>query len=244
MGLLRVPVADRLLAAVAKATTGLQATTANQPLAPRVNTTDPTSTLMPSKYGGYDQNHNIQALATGKQFIVAIGAHQSSNDKQALHGLVTAGRANLDAAGITDPIGAALFDSGYASAANFTTDLPVNLLLVAIHKEHKQTSRTSPTTTSGGDDTSTSSDTSNTSSSSSSSSSSGDHASDGDNSSGSGVPDGWQQMADRLTLSLRSIADMEGISSDPGLHLVTGSGRGKGVRLIRSGEMTVVGSRR
>jgi pilus assembly protein CpaB len=53
-----------------------------------------------------------------------------------------------------------------------------------------------------------------------------------------------QQMADRLTLSLRSIADMEGDSADPGLHLVTGSGRGKGVRLIRSGEMTVVGSRR
>lgn len=127
--------------ALDKATRRAQATAANPPLAPRVNTTDPTSTLMPSKRGGFGQHHNIQALANAKQLVIAIGTHPSSNDKQALTGLLTDGRSNLDAAGITDPIGTALFDSGYASAANFTAELPVETLLVAVEKEARQTGR-------------------------------------------------------------------------------------------------------
>jgi transposase len=127
--------------ALATATARAEKTAANPPLAPRVNTTDPTSTLMPSKRGGFGQHHNIQALANPKQLVIAIGTHPSSNDKQALTSLLAAGRANLDAAGITDPIGVALFDSGYASAANFTADLPVEQLLVAVEKEARQTGR-------------------------------------------------------------------------------------------------------
>jgi len=50
-------------------------------------------------------------------------------------------RADLDKAGIADPIGTALFDSGYASKANFEADLPVGALLVAIEKEARQTGR-------------------------------------------------------------------------------------------------------
>ncbi|WP_309085964.1 Flp pilus assembly protein CpaB [Chelativorans sp.] len=53
-----------------------------------------------------------------------------------------------------------------------------------------------------------------------------------------------QQMADRLTLSLRSIADTSQAPADPGLYLVTGKGRGNSVRLIKSGEVSVVGTRR
>lgn len=127
--------------ALETATARAEATAANPPAAGRVNTTDPTSRIMPGKNAGFDQRHNVQALACTNQFIIAIGTHDSSNDKQALTVLLRQGRANLDDAGITDPIGTALFDAGYASAANFTADLPVDLLLVAVEKEARQTGR-------------------------------------------------------------------------------------------------------
>jgi transposase len=115
-----------------KATTRAQATAANPP-AGKVNTTDPTSAIMPSKHGGYDQNHNVQAIAGRDQLILAIGAHPNATDTGALPTLVHQARTNLDAAAITTPIGVALFDGGYASEANFTTDLPLTQLLVAVH---------------------------------------------------------------------------------------------------------------
>jgi transposase len=127
--------------ALATATARAKATAASRPTTTRVNTTDPASKIMPGKHDGFDQRHNVQALACANQFIIAITTHSSSNDKQALVPLLRHARANLDAAGITNPIGTALFDAGYASEANFTADLPVNLLLVAVEKEARQTER-------------------------------------------------------------------------------------------------------
>lgn len=123
------------------ATARAAATAAKRPTTSRVNTTDPASAIMPGKHDGYDQRHNVQALACRNQFVIAIGTHLSSNDKRALVDLLLHGRANLDAAGITDPIGTALFDSGYASEANFTADLPVKRLLVSVTNEAAQTGR-------------------------------------------------------------------------------------------------------
>ncbi len=110
-------------------------TAATPPSAGTVNITDPTSAIMPGKHGGYDQAHNVQATACASQVILAIARHDSSNDKQALTDLLTATRANLDAAAITTGIGIALFDNGYAGEANFTADLPVATLLVAVTGE-------------------------------------------------------------------------------------------------------------
>jgi hypothetical protein len=123
------------------ATARAEATAAKRPTTNRINTTDPTSAIMPGKHDGYDQRHNVQALACRNQFVIAIGTHPSCNDKQAMVDLLLKGRANLDAAGITDPIRTALFDSGYASEANFTADLPVDLLLVSVTNEAAQTGR-------------------------------------------------------------------------------------------------------
>jgi transposase len=93
-----------------------------------VNTTDWTSRIMPLKKGGFDQLFNVQALATaGKQVIVAIMRHDNPADTEALHPLLDAGRAVLDAAGITAPIGKAAFDAGYASDANFTAEAGAEL---------------------------------------------------------------------------------------------------------------------
>jgi transposase len=129
--------------ALATATARAEATAANRPTTARVNTTDPHSRIMPGKHDGFDQRHNVQVLACASQIILAIGTHDNANDKRALTNLVRDARANLDAAGITDAIVAALFDSGYASEDNIEAeaDLPVDLLLISVTKEARQTGR-------------------------------------------------------------------------------------------------------
>jgi transposase len=106
----------------------------------KINTTDPSSKMMQAKNGGFGQLHNVQALAGRRQVIYAIGAHPSPVDVAALHPLLEKGRATLDAAGIGEPMSKILFDAGYASDANFTTDCEGELY-VAVTKEARQTGR-------------------------------------------------------------------------------------------------------
>lgn len=128
--------------ALATATARAQASaTAVPPTTTKINTTDPGSRIMPGKHQGFDQRYNVQVLACTSQLILAIELHDSPNDKRALVGLLHAARANLDAAGITGPLGTALFDAGYASEENFTADVPVDQLLVAVEREARQTQR-------------------------------------------------------------------------------------------------------
>ena len=53
-----------------------------------------------------------------------------------------------------------------------------------------------------------------------------------------------QQMADRLTLSLRSIADAQEAADGEADYLVSGNGKRGTVRLIKSGEVSEVGARK
>jgi pilus assembly protein CpaB len=53
-----------------------------------------------------------------------------------------------------------------------------------------------------------------------------------------------QQMADRLTLALRSITDTQEKNLDEADYLVSGNGRRGTVRLIKSGEVSEVGARK
>lgn len=53
-----------------------------------------------------------------------------------------------------------------------------------------------------------------------------------------------QQMADRLTLSLRSIADAQDKPDSEADYLVSGNGKRGTVRLIKSGEVSEVGARK
>jgi hypothetical protein len=89
---------------------------------------------MPLKKGGFDQLYNLQALAGRRQ---VIATHDSTAGTYALHPLLAAAAANLAAAGITDPIGKALFDAGYAAGANFTAPCPADLY-VAVTRESVQ----------------------------------------------------------------------------------------------------------
>jgi transposase len=113
------------------------AVAAAPPRPPKANVTDPASRVMPLKKGGFDQLYNLQALAGQRQVIFAIGTHDSTVDTGALHPLLAAGAANLAAAGITDTIGKALFDAGYASEANFTAGCGAELY-VAVTRESVQ----------------------------------------------------------------------------------------------------------
>lgn len=53
-----------------------------------------------------------------------------------------------------------------------------------------------------------------------------------------------QQMADRLTLALRSVTDTQEKNLEEADYLVTGNGKRGTVRLIRSGEVSEVGARK
>jgi hypothetical protein len=92
---------------------------------------------MPLKKGGFDQLHNMQALAGRRQVVFAIGTHDSPADTTALHPLLAAAAANLAAAGITEPIGAAAFDAGYASGHNLTAPCDADLY-IAVARESRQ----------------------------------------------------------------------------------------------------------
>jgi transposase len=135
-----------LRAALARARAGHEAARA-QAAAPagdpgaKVNTADPASRVMPLKKGGFDQLHNVQALATARtQVILAVTRHPSPVDVQALQPLLEEARRVLRAAGIAGEISSALFDAGYASDANFTAGIP-ETLYVAVTREARQTGR-------------------------------------------------------------------------------------------------------
>jgi len=104
---------------------------------PKANTTDLASRVMPLKKGGYDQLYNLQALAGRRQVIFAIGTHPASTDTTALHPLLREAAANLAVAGITERIGKALFDAGYASGDNFTAPCDAELY-IAVARESRQ----------------------------------------------------------------------------------------------------------
>jgi transposase len=107
----------------------------------KVNPTDPSSRVMLLKKGGFDQLHNVQALAVAKtQVILAVTRHPSPVDVRALQPLLDESRRVLGAAGIAGQIGKALFDAGYASDANFTAAIP-EALYVAVTREARQTGR-------------------------------------------------------------------------------------------------------
>lgn len=138
----RAPAVRDARAALAKAEEAVRRTRSDpaRDALPKANTTDPRSRVQPAKTGGYLQGYNMQALANTDQVILAIGRHDNPIDVGACHPLLRSARTNLDAAHVTETIGKALFDAGYASTDNFTTPGEADLY-VAVHHEAAQTGR-------------------------------------------------------------------------------------------------------
>jgi hypothetical protein len=84
----------------------------------QINFTDPESRIMPVANKGWDQCGNAQAVANEAQIILAADVTDQANDKRQAVPMMDQARANLDAAGVSQAIGAGLMDSGYYSEAN------------------------------------------------------------------------------------------------------------------------------
>ena len=67
---------------------------------------------------GWDQCGNAQAVANEDQIILAADVTDQANDKRQAVPMVDQTLENLEAAGVEQPIGAAVIDSGYYSEAN------------------------------------------------------------------------------------------------------------------------------
>ena len=83
----------------------------------RTNLTDPDSRVMHVS-GGFAQAYNGQAVVTADQVIIEAEVVPAAVDFDAFHPLLDQARANLDEAGVADPIRAVTADAGYSSAKN------------------------------------------------------------------------------------------------------------------------------
>src|SRR6478736_5024124 len=84
----------------------------------QINFTDPESRIMRASNKGWDQCGNAQAVTNEHQVILAADVTDQANDVRQLVPMVDQARANLDAAGVTEAIKAALGDAGYYSEQN------------------------------------------------------------------------------------------------------------------------------
>lgn len=93
----------------------------------RVNTTDPDSRIMKTATG-WVQGYNAQAAVNEDGIVLAAEVVQDLNDVGQCQPMMTRTRTNLDAIGITEPVGVMLFDAGYLSEANLTAEGPDRLI--------------------------------------------------------------------------------------------------------------------
>jgi hypothetical protein len=84
----------------------------------QINFTDPESRIMPASNKGWDQCGNAQAVTNEAQIILAADVTDQANDKRQAVPMMDQARENLDAAGVSQAIGAGLMDSGYYSETN------------------------------------------------------------------------------------------------------------------------------
>jgi transposase len=86
----------------------------------QINFTDARSRIMRASNKGWDQCGNAQAVTNGHQIILAADVTDQAADVRQTVPMVDQARANLDAAGVTEAIRAALGDAGYYSETNAT----------------------------------------------------------------------------------------------------------------------------
>ena len=78
----------------------------------QINFTDPESRIMKASNKGWDQCGNAQAVTNEHQIILAADVTDQANDVRQAVPMVDQTRANLDAAGVKEAIGAALVRRG------------------------------------------------------------------------------------------------------------------------------------
>jgi hypothetical protein len=98
----------------------------------KVNVSDPQSRVMkgPTRFL---QGYNAQGAVNQHQIVLASQVTQEGNDLRQFLPMVAATRRSARAAGINDPIGQALADSGYWSEANIRAPGPDRLIAPKDH---------------------------------------------------------------------------------------------------------------
>jgi transposase len=114
----------------------------------RVNITDPDSSIMPIKNGGWDQAYNAQVAASADHIIVAVDITTNPADITSYDTMVAKteqAAADLDA---TDELGTLLFDTGYCSDETCTRDPnspgPDRLIATGKSRSIRQAARDNP----------------------------------------------------------------------------------------------------
>jgi transposase len=97
---------------------------------PQVNTTDPDARIMKTQ-GGWLQGYNAQAAVNEQGIVLCATVTKDHNDTGQCLPMMAAIRANLDAAGIIEPIGTMLFDAGYLTEENLLAEGPDRLIATA-----------------------------------------------------------------------------------------------------------------
>jgi transposase len=108
-----------------------------RPKRPVANVTDPDSRLQKTRRG-FIQGYNAQTVVSADQVVIAAEVIADPTDVAMLEPMLSDAKDNLEAAGVTEPIGVALADAGYWSEANAETgpDLGIDLL-IATTKTHQ-----------------------------------------------------------------------------------------------------------
>lgn len=104
---------------------------------PVANVTDPESRLQKTR-NGFIQGYNAQTVVSADQVVVACEVTAEPTDVGWLEPMLTATVANVDAAGITDPVGVAVADAGYWSQSNAEAEDTLGVgLLIATTRSHR-----------------------------------------------------------------------------------------------------------
>ncbi len=111
-----------------------EATKRQKPKKPVANVTDPESRLQKTR-GGFIQGYNAQSVVSGDQVVIACDVTSNPTDQAQLEPMLKAAATNVAGVGVTEPIGVALADAGYASQANFDAEAGLGIgLLIATGK--------------------------------------------------------------------------------------------------------------
>ena len=115
---------------------------------PQANITDPDSSVMPVKNGGWDQAYNAQVAASADHIIVAVDVTTNPADITSYTTMTAKteqAAADLDA---TDELGTLLFDTGYCSDETCTRDPdapgPDRLIATGKSRSIRQAARDNP----------------------------------------------------------------------------------------------------
>lgn len=111
---------------------------------PKVNITDPDSSIMPTAHG-WVQGYNTQFAVSADQIILATQVSANPADVVAYDHMVTATTQATDQLEAHDELGTLLFDAGYASNDTLNTPGPDRLIALGKHRSIRAAARDHPT---------------------------------------------------------------------------------------------------